>query len=74
MIDEAKPSLVCLPPLACFGCGAVENIHIEPSMTRYPWNGMGTDPNRDLPLCEWCGKDYREHWQERWDDYYAGLL
>ena len=72
--EETSPALICLPPLTCYGCGSTERVQLEPSLTRYPWDGMGTDPNRDLPLCEHCGAEHREYWEERWADYYAGLL
>jgi hypothetical protein len=59
---------------ACQSCGSISNVHLEPSQTAYPWDGTGVDPNRDLPLCESCGKEYRERWEERWADYRAGLI
>lgn len=47
------------------------------SMTRYSWDidkKPIEDPNRDLFLCSDCEKEYNDHWQERWEDYYNGLL
>ena len=32
------------------------------------------DCNPDLWLCAVCAEEYRSYWQERWDEYYAGLL
>ena len=58
-------------------CRNIENIEWVPAMTRYNWDidkEPLEDPNRDLFLCPTCSKWYSEHWQERWDDYYGGLL
>lgn len=30
--------------------------------------------NRSLSFCEGCAIDYREYWDERWDDYYSSLM
>lgn len=55
-------------PLTCDRCGATEGVSIEPSMTAYPWDGTGLDPNRDRPMCGDCGKAYHDYWEERWTD------
>jgi len=47
------------------------------AMTRYHWDidkEPLSDPNRDLFLCDSCAMEYHDYWQERWDDYYSGLL
>lgn len=32
------------------------------------------NPNKDLLLCASCAEDYREFWNEQWNNYYRGLL
>lgn len=32
------------------------------------------DPNKPIPMCEEHWEGYREHWQERWDEYNSGRL
>jgi hypothetical protein len=32
------------------------------------------DPNADIPLCRGCAEDHHKNWNERWAEYYAGLL
>jgi DNA-directed RNA polymerase subunit RPC12/RpoP len=60
---------------ACQYCGRrVPGVERECSRTRYPWNGEGKDPNRDVYLCRDCAKDHHEHWDDRWADYYSGLM
>jgi hypothetical protein len=45
-----------------------------PVMTAYEWDGKGEDPNNPPILCEEHKKEWVEHWQERWDEYHAGLI
>ena len=30
--------------------------------------------NRDRSLCDPCAEDEASYWQERWDEYHAGLM
>lgn len=32
------------------------------------------DPNAPIPLCRPCAAEHHAEWDERWADYYAGLL
>lgn len=32
------------------------------------------DPNAPVVLCDGCGKDHDAYWDERWEEYYRGLL
>jgi len=57
----------------CECCGAADPT-VVPAMTAYAWDGQGSDPNRDLSLCDQCRVDYQDHWNEMWREYYAGLL
>ena len=46
-------------------------------MTAYHWDmdkDPFADPNRKLFLCSDCAEEDHMYWQERWDDYYSGLL
>jgi hypothetical protein len=54
----------------CPGCHEVTTLVLTPSMTQYE------DPERNLPFyaCKWCSEEYIEEMQDRWNDYYAGLL
>lgn len=66
-----------LPLPACEGFeGPCTNtvLWMTCSMTRYPWDGEGADPNRALSLCPECSAGYQEHWKDMWADYYSGLL
>ena len=53
---------------------AKPDVKAHPAMTAYYWDGTGDDPNADVIACDSCWEDYRAYWQERWDDYYSGLL
>jgi hypothetical protein len=52
----------------------VDYILKTPSMTHYPWDGKGEDPNRDRRLCLWCADDHVTYWENRWADYYLSIL
>jgi hypothetical protein len=58
----------------CEHCGSIWGVKLEPSYTAYYWDGVGEDPNREVMLCRACAEYHRDYWQERWDEYYAGLL
>ena len=32
------------------------------------------DPNADIPLCRECAAEHHAGWDERWAEYYGGLL
>ena len=51
-----------------------ENAKPKPCMTAYHWDGKGPNPNADPVLCPDCHTAYIAYWQERWDEYYRGLL
>lgn len=46
----------------------------EGSRTMYYWNGQGRNPNRDVFLCRSCAADHHEYWDDRWSEYYGGLM
>ncbi len=64
--------------LECERCGRqCSGVKSESSRTMYNFDGpIGSpeDPNRDIMLCRDCAKEHHDYWNERWDDYYAGLL
>jgi hypothetical protein len=65
--DALAPKLPPPPDhLVCGECGATEGVRLVQAMTVYP----------DTPIlfCGSCAEDYRSYWQERWDEYYSGLL
>jgi hypothetical protein len=61
-------------PLICAQCGTNKHVRLEPSRTQYHWDGEGEDPNADVPLCPPCAEEHRAYWNERWEEYYGGLL
>jgi predicted transcriptional regulator len=59
----------------CEFCGTKENISLFCSRTHYPCDVyQEIDPNRDLFLCECCGKEYNYNWDEQWAEYYSSRL
>lgn len=62
----------------CEVCDAMDgDIRLEDSRTQYVWKGDFDDPenpNRPLMLCRECAREHHEYWDERWSDYYGGLL
>lgn len=62
----------------CLECGECEQVSEDvkerTAMTAYHWDGTGENPNAPPVLCDECWGDYHAYWQERWDDYYSGLL
>lgn len=53
----------------CEACGAPDPTRVS-SMTAYPWNGEGPNPNRPFMFCEDCRDDYVEYWNEMWRAYH----
>ena len=39
-----------------------------------PTPSVGEDPNKPLALCRDCAREHHQDWDERWREYYAGLL
>lgn len=58
----------------CPGCRAVRWVHRTPSMTQYPWDGAGRDPNAPWYACRAHSDEYVENMTHLWDDYRAGLM
>jgi len=58
----------------CDHCGATEGVQIIGAMTSYCARDGEPDPNHSTPYCPECAQQYREHWTEMWDEYYAGRL
>lgn len=54
----------------CPYCKKIGRLEKPESMTVY----VNEKGNETKFQCKECAQDYREHWQERWDDYYKGLL
>lgn len=62
------------------------NVSLQPSRTAYVQPMLTTwdrilldgedppDPNADIPLCEDCVVEHEAYWDERWAEYYSGLL
>lgn len=52
-------------------------VKLRHAMTAYHFEGEPNspeDPNKDFYACEACWIEYRDYWQERWDEYYSGIL
>lgn len=63
------------PHLVCEDCGCDDDsVEVVGAMTAYHWDGKGEDPNRNPRLCPSCAEDYISYWDERWKEYYSGLL
>ncbi len=60
--------------LQCLCCETAENVKMESSRTAYSWDGVGENPNADIPLCTGCAIDHHKYWDEMWAQYYGGLL
>lgn len=60
--------------LKCMRCERSDGVEIESGRTAYHWDGKGEDPNRSIPLCRECAKEHHDYWDERWSEYYGGLL
>jgi hypothetical protein len=58
----------------CQACGSSEGVAVQKAMTRYHWDGTGSDPNADSYLCRPCAEEYVSYWEERWSEYHSGLL
>lgn len=62
-------------PGICERCNTDTDLIIEvPSMSRYQWDGVGENPNRDPKLCIYCANKYVTYWEERLMDYYWSVL
>jgi len=72
--------------MICEGCGKSEGVELEDSRTMYAppvlnyWDRVlldgeePPDPNAPIPLCRDCAVEHHANWDERWADYYSGLL
>lgn len=58
----------------CEECRSGREVRRQGALTSYYWDGKGEDPNRDLFLCSACRGMYCDYWNERWAEYYGGLL
>ncbi len=61
----------------CLRCGTTKREHgveAESSRTCYHHDHDGEDPNAPIMLCRPCAKMHHEEWDERWSEYYSGLL
>ena len=46
-------------------------VKLRHSMTAYPRTTDNPNPNRDFLCCDGHHKDYVDHWNEMWDEYYS---
>lgn len=56
-------------------CDNRKDVKWTPARTFCSWNKgkePSEDPNRDIFLCDTCEKNYHEHWDDMWNDYYVG--
>jgi hypothetical protein len=62
-------------PGMCEYCKESVDLIIQtPCTTKYSWDGIGEDPNRDPLLCIYCANEYVMYWEERWAEYYSSIL
>ena len=60
----------------CQRCGSTVNVTRRAQRTMYPYNGetgSPDDPNY-VTLCPPCHEENDAYWDERWEEYYGGLL
>lgn len=61
----------------CQRCETTFNVSRRRQNTMYNYDegevGDKNDPNF-VTLCEDCHKENDEYWEERWQEYYSGLL
>jgi len=59
----------------CECCGTSSPL-VAPccSHTRYVWDGTGENPNRDRLLCPDCAIEYTEEMEDKWNEYYSGIM
>lgn len=67
----------------CQRCGATEGVVRYHQRTMYPYGSYGgkpgevdgdeNDPNY-VTLCPPCKQENDDYWEERWEEYYRGLL
>jgi len=56
----------------CLHCGT-NGAKWRESMTTYPWNGEGENPNKPVLLCKVCYEEYRDYWEDMWNSYYSSI-
>lgn len=54
----------------CQNCRETKTVTIEPSRTAC----ANEAENVPSVLCEPCAIEYHEYWDDRWDEYYRGLM
>lgn len=65
---EARRALV--PKDVCEMCGTKEGVTPQSSRTAYAEFWL----NDDICLCPSCAEEHHAEWDNRWSDYYGGLL
>lgn len=65
-----------LPPPRCERCEDTKGVAMESSRTCYALDDGRSDrvANRDRSLCRDCAEEHHADWDERWQEYYGGLL
>ena len=54
----------------CERCGYLWGVTYEPCRTQYADEKMNVEPK----LCRSCAQEHHDYWDERWAEYYGGLL
>lgn len=64
------------PVIECACCGTKVGVTRRQQNTLYKHEGDpgGPDDPNYVTLCEPCHDDNDAYWQERWQEYYSGLL
>jgi len=55
----------------CWRCNSMKDVRLESSRTACAWDGVGEDPNADVPLCRPCAEEHHYWWDAQWDEYNA---
>lgn len=64
-LEDARTNYVREPPTVWQRIQAADG-GLTPSMM--------DDPNKPLALCRACAKEHHDYWDERWNEYYDGVL
>jgi len=55
----------------CSRCFTIRGVRMESARTMYHWEGIGANPNADIPYCRRCAVDHHEYWDAEWEEYNA---
>ena len=60
--------------LKCMRCERSDGVEIESGRTAYHWDGKGRGPEPLDSALPRVREGHHDYWDERWSEYYGGLL